>query len=293
MAESLKILVLGASGFVGRQLACAGLPGEIVWVARAPITEDGYLRIRSYDESSIRPLLSRCDVVVHLAALVRDRRINMLREANTDLVKKIAEWLRIENARARFIFLSSDLATYDFSPYGKSKKEAELLLQESGLDVVSLRASAIAGFATVGMPSMIAALKPLAVKRIVPLPAGGDFPIRPLWIEDISRVLTKLAARRGNISDRAVWSMMGNPITLRDIVFAFSSLTGRKRPFILNVPMELVLFAGEVITGLNPAARFPLDFLRAVTKGGLSQPPDIFEHLGLKRSPVTDFLEKT
>ena len=287
----MKTVVLGASGFVGRQLALAGLPGDVVRVGRSPDEGPDYHRVDAYDERSIRPLLGSCDVLLHLAAVTRGRREAQLRAANVDLVSNVMDWLHLENRGARVILFSTDLAAYSSSPYGRSKQEAEAILERSGTDAVTLRASLMAGRPDPDRPSTMASLKATASKRIALLPGKGRFTVRPLWIDDVANVITRLAERRGREADRGVWSMRGDPIRLHELVIALSEVGGT-RPTILGLPVKGLIAAGKVLTTLAPSSRFPLDFLEAVADGEADQPPDIFGHLGLTKTPTADFLGK-
>jgi nucleoside-diphosphate-sugar epimerase len=175
MTDQSKILVTGASGFVGSALICrlraeAGyLP---VAASRASIADAGEVEQRRHDleNPSVLPSLDDIGVVVHTAA-----RVHVMRESATD---SLAEFRRVnvagtvDLARAaalagvkRFIFISSIKVNGEQTadgcrfgaldvpapqdPYAISKYEAEVKLREieaqTGMSVVIIRPPLVYG----------------------------------------------------------------------------------------------------------------------------------------------------
>lgn len=285
-----RILVLGASGLVGRGLMQCGLPGA-AWAGRKTLDAPGYRQIRSYGREDLLPLLGQCDTVIHLAALTRDQRPEPLRAANTDLPLAVARWLWSVNPQARFILLSTDLAAYPSSPYGRSKRAAEAGLADLGGDAVCLRASLVAMPPLSGRTTTLESLVRSAGKRLVPVPGGGRFITRPLWIGDLAAALAALAGRRGHTVDQGVWRCEGAPLAYRDLVMACAALRGTQ-PRLVSVPLSLLRLAGGVLARLNPTTTFPVDFINALHDTPADDPADLFAHLGLGRTPLAEFLPR-
>ena len=284
------LLIIGASGFVGRQLAAAGLPEGTRLVSRSPVNHSGYASVGAYDGKHVRPLVASSSVIVHLAALTRERRRPPLDEANVALVKNLLRWIEEENSDARFILLSSDLAASKSSPYGRSKAAAEAAVTSSGLDALALRASAVAGYPIEGVSSTIGKIAAAARKKFVPLPAAGAFEIRPLWIEDMRDAILSLAERRGGREDAGLWSMTGEPVLLSEMIRIISAGED-KMPRIIPLPLLPLIAAGRFLAAVNPSTTFPLDFLESVREGPVPRPPDIFRHLGLQPLSPHRFLQ--
>src|SRR3989344_5907206 len=83
------------------------------------------------DLQKLQKKLRACDVVVHLAGLSNRANQEEIYSANTGLTKFILDTLDSMGHRPRIIFLSSVHRDKD-TPYGRSKRDSELLISEWG-----------------------------------------------------------------------------------------------------------------------------------------------------------------
>ena len=190
-----KVLVTGANGFVGNIL-CKTLHSHNI--SFVPVVRkagcDGQFSIGKFDAmTDWGNFLSGCDVVIHLAARVHvmnDKSADPLaafRAINRDATLNLARQA-FANGIKRFVFVSSikvngeETTTQPFTafdapapidPYGQSKLEAEIALQElskaTGLEVVIVRPPLVYG------PGVRANFRRLMqlIKTGVPLPLGA------------------------------------------------------------------------------------------------------------------------
>ena len=194
----MKILVTGASGFVGQYLTERLTQNSMDFIACsrqwAAAKADNYALMPDFtDEIAWINLFSGCDVVIHLAA-----RVHVMKEKSDDA---LAEFRKVNvyathclaqaAAKAgvkRFVFISSIKVNGEFTEnqpfsendipqpqdaYAISKWEAEqgllLIAQKTGMDVVIIRPPLIYGAnVKANFASMLK-----AVKRGLPLPLGA------------------------------------------------------------------------------------------------------------------------
>jgi nucleoside-diphosphate-sugar epimerase len=161
----MKVLVTGASGFLGRSL-CTELamrghePIAMVRRPRSGPPEVAEVRGDLADGGSLRDALASAspEVVVHLAAEIASQRsAAKVREANVEGTKRVIE--AAEAAGTRRLVFASTVVTGDAggelldetrtlpvqTTYGASKQEGERLVRDSGLEDVVLRPSHVYG----------------------------------------------------------------------------------------------------------------------------------------------------
>ena len=170
----MKVLVTGATGFIGRALCARFLKEDrlqLVATARSPDQVDGIGPINSRElgpDTDWQDLLDCVDVVVHTAARVHVTRgpenLAAFRQVNVEGTLNLARQAADCGVR-RFVFLSSVKVNGESTPqgsafsaadqpapndaYGVSKYEAEVGLssvaQESGMAFVTIRAPLVYG----------------------------------------------------------------------------------------------------------------------------------------------------
>jgi UDP-2-acetamido-2,6-beta-L-arabino-hexul-4-ose reductase len=117
----IKIGITGQPGFIGTHL-----------YNTLGLYPDKFQRIECRDEyfanrAQLEKFVSRCDVIVHLAALNRHNDPQVIFETNVDLVKKLIAAMNAANVQPHVLFSSSTQEEHDNS-YGKSKKLGRELL---------------------------------------------------------------------------------------------------------------------------------------------------------------------
>ncbi|MEU5545468.1 NAD(P)-dependent oxidoreductase [Streptomyces sioyaensis] len=205
-----RVVVLGASGFIGRQVSAALLAagGEPLMVARRPLA-DATSRCIPLDligdgPDTLSRLLDteRPDAVVNAAGAVWSRTQETMQQANHTLVETVLAAIAAASWRPRLVHLGSvfeyappapgtpldeQSATRPTTPYGRSKlagTQAVLAASEAGrADAVVLRLSNVIGAGTspssllgqVAAQLRAAEAGQEAVVRVSPLRASRDF----------------------------------------------------------------------------------------------------------------------
>ena len=130
----IKIGITGQAGFVGYHLyTTLSLNTDVELVEFKRDFFDKTERLSGF--------VTKCDVIVHLAAMNRHENPKVIYDTNVELVSKLVRACEERKATPHIIFSSSLQETRD-NPYGKSKKEGRRLFenwsQKSGAKFTSL-----------------------------------------------------------------------------------------------------------------------------------------------------------
>ena len=252
-----KVLVTGASGFIGKRLV--GTLTEEGWGVRAAMREPSAVALAGVETVALpdlsrpvdwRPLLEGVTHIVHLAGLAHSP--GVLADAVYDRINADAagELAQAATGIERFVLMSSVRAQAGLSAdytiteenepkptdaYGRSKLAAERLVAESGTRFSILRPVVVYG---PGVKGNIANLATLA-RTPMPLPFGAlDNRRSLLAIENlISAIDLTLVSERALgetflVADR-------DPITVADLVTAMREGL-RRAPHLMKVPQGAV-----------------------------------------------------
>lgn len=117
----LKVGITGQKGFVGTHLYnTLGLQPEV-------FERISFERSFFENEETLDAFVSKCDVIVHLAALNRHNEPEVIYDTNLNLVQLLVASLERTNSKAHVLISSSSQEERD-NLYGKSKKEGRELL---------------------------------------------------------------------------------------------------------------------------------------------------------------------
>ena len=118
----MKVLITGADGFVGKNLALRLSEFEQYEVLRFT---------RGSDRGTLAEQMRECDAIVHLAGENRPEDPAQFRLVNADLTREITELAARRDDPPPILFASSAQAGND-TPYGRSKRAGEEALEEYG-----------------------------------------------------------------------------------------------------------------------------------------------------------------
>ena len=242
-----RVLVTGASGFIGRYVTKA-LTDRGLEVVPFDRSHGGNV----LDADAVRRAVAGCDTVIHLAAKVHDL---AARADDPEQERITLEGTRIvaEAARGkRFVFLStvavypnSDRPHDEESPtqpataYGRAKLEAERLVLAAGGTV--LRPAMVYGEGCKGnLPRLVRAV----ARPLFAIPGGPDNRRSLLHIDNLVQAIVLAGesdAARGKIyvvADERTYST-------REMVELIAKALGRRAP-IVRIPRVLLLLATKV-----------------------------------------------
>jgi nucleoside-diphosphate-sugar epimerase len=266
MAPRGKVLVTGATGFIGKSLckylfeAGYSVTGSVRDVHRANNYQKNVL-IDTLDASTDwTKALRDCDVVIHLAGrahILNSKNINNIdnyRENNTEATLNLAKQA-VELGVSRFIFLSSigvnGISTNGLafkpndrpsthSPYTKSKLEAEIGLkligQESKMQIVIIRSPAVYG---IGAPGNFGLIEKL-IRYNIPMPFGCIKNKRSLISLGNLLELLLLSIESKKVKNQLYLVCDNEDFSTPDIVRLMGKIICKK-PIIFNFPVKLLL----------------------------------------------------
>src|SRR5262245_1495216 len=257
LVKEKKLLITGASGFVGQHLtpALAERGHRVVTVVRHPSTFGSIVNqvlIKDITGVDWMPLLQDIDVVIHLAAIAH--RGNDVAEAVYDRVnRQVTASLAQATARAgaRLIFMSSVAAQSPPSSdavlsetdvclpaggYGRSKLNAEIDIAASGAQYVILRPTLIYGSGVKGNMRKLIQLARLPV----PFPFGAVTNKRSLLsIENLISAIG-LLIQRDDIRNEVFLIADATPVSLPEIIASLRHGMGRTANS-FAIPQSLLL----------------------------------------------------
>ena len=265
MNEPRNILVLGASGLIGRfvtdDLRIRGF--GVIGIARK-FTASQRTNARDLE----MPLLEMA--VLSLSRLLRDRKIDVVvnclgvlqdgpgsdtRAVHHDFVERLVQAIRDSGRSIRLVHISiPGAAENDHTAFSVTKREAERLIAASGVAYAILRPGFVIAPAAFGGSAMVRALAALSSQ----LPAEESATqFQPVAVEDIAATIAFLAGREASDEDvKAVsWDLMQQQkISLGGVIdqfrFAFGT-AGLPRIALPSFLVDLGAKLGDVAARLG------------------------------------------
>lgn len=281
-----RIAVLGGTGFVGRSLcehlvraADGGSVQILVPTRRAPRANGVRflpgIDVREadiHDDRALLRLLSGCDAVVNLVAILHGSEREFER-VHVTLPQRLARLCmavglrRVVHVSALGIWPPGSAAP---SRYLRSKAEGEAALRAApGLDLTLLRPSVIFG-AEDRFLNLFAKLQ--AVLPLMPL-AGAQARFQPVWVEDVAEAIVRCLQRPATIG-QTIECAGPEVLTLAELVRAAGRWSGHPRP-LLRLPMalgRLQALAMECLPGTPLMSRDNLDSMSVPNVAGGALP---------------------
>ena len=246
-----NILVLGASGLIGRfitdDLRAKGFP--TVGVARkfsagqATGALDLEMPIMAMDAAALARLLRdrEIDVVVNCLGVLQDGPGSDSRAVHCDFVERLLQAIKQCGRTIRLVHISiPGVMKDDRTAFSRTKREAERVIEISGIPYAILRPGFVIAPAAFGGSAMVRALAALPIRLSA---ADALVSFQPVAVEDVSATIAWLAARDvGDAAPNAVtWDVMQQqPITLGEVIAAFRRPLGTSGSPRIPVPAFLL-----------------------------------------------------
>ncbi|HJJ22627.1 MAG TPA: NAD-dependent epimerase/dehydratase family protein [Nitrosopumilus sp.] len=190
MVKSNQIVVIGASGFVARNLRkyLSEKNIKLISISRNDFKQfKNELKIvsKNYDEKIILPKIKNSDALIHLVGIGKQSITANYDMVNVEFTKHIVNLSKKAKIN-KFIFISGLGVSLNTSlGYFISKYRAEQLIVNSGLNYTIFRPSYI-----VGKNDLFTKyLKKQIKKGKIEIPGSGTYSIQPIYINDVVQIL--------------------------------------------------------------------------------------------------------
>ena len=249
MNTTRKILVLGASGLIGRFVTddLRGRGFRVVGVARRLSASqkngalDLELPLMSMDAAAMARLLRDHGIglVVNCVGVLQDGPGSDTAAVHREFVARLLQAIRESRLAIRLVHISiPGVAETDATAFSTTKREAERLIAESCVPYTILRPGFVVALAAYGGSAM---LRSVAALPIDLSPAERLTPFQPVAMEDIAATVAWLAARDPGEANAVTWDLMQEqPVTLGDVIDQFREVFGTGKWWRIVMPAFLL-----------------------------------------------------
>lgn len=249
----MKIVIAGATGFVGSHLAVRLVDAghSVVLISRGKTSSPGRLQgLQNADHHHLEitetpklvKAISGCDAVVNCVGIHREKSSQTFDRLHIQAVRSLISALR-QSQITRFIHVSFLQArSYIESPYHHTKWQGEEVIRATDLRWTIVKPGIIYG---PGDGFVTNLKRTLTHTPFFVLSTGEDVTIAPLHIDDLTRVLEQCLIREDTV--RKTFALVGaENYTLRQLVKQTAESI-RVIPSFVRVPLALQRIAAMVM----------------------------------------------
>jgi uncharacterized protein YbjT (DUF2867 family) len=246
----MRVLVFGASGFIGRAL-CGRLEADGHHVLR-----------RSRDWNAA---LDGVDAVVNAAGIITEREKGDFERVHHS--GPAALFAACVKAKVRRVVHISALGAPDGgTPYFRSKFAGERALKALPVEWQIVRPSLVYG--TDGASAKM--FRTLASLPVAALPELGDAKFQPVHIDDVCEAITRLLAP-GEPAHQEVDLVGATTVSYAEMLDCYHRAMGLAAPLRVTIP-ALLMRSAAVVAGLLPGATLTRDNWRMLRAGSATGP---------------------
>jgi len=294
----MRILVTGASGFIGQHIiqqllnakhdviACVRhpRPAQQRW-PNAEIIPVHYCT--DHAQADWLPRVKGVDIVINCVGIIREHGKQTFQALHTQA--PIALFLACEQAGVRRVIQFSALGADEnaFSQYHLTKKAADDVLTGLNLDWAILMPSIVYG---PGAKSM-ALFKTMASLPITPLVDAGDQPIHPVHINDLLKLVNHLIESEVPLKRR--WEVVGpEPITMKTLYLKLRDWFGYEHSRFIAVPYPVTITLARW-SGFLSNTPMTVEAVKMLRQGNTGDVNQFAHELGVMPKSVDQVLADT
>jgi len=296
-----RILVTGASGFIGRHLVAALRQAghEVVGVGRnlgsaRRLIPDIEWRHADFNKhvtpEAWRPRLAGIDAVINCAGVLQSSRGNDIERIHT--AAPIALFRAAEAAGIKRVIQVSALGAEAEAgtAYARSKESADAFLATTSLEWVIVYPSLVYARDCYGGTALFRALA--ALPWLVPLPGDGRQAFQPIHMADLAAIVVGLLGPKAPLKSRLV-AVGPEAVSLARILAAYRRWLGFGKARFLPVPMPLIRISAHIADGLRwigGRGAFSSTSIKQLEYGNTADPDPRIAALGVRPRRFADGL---
>ncbi|HEU4970003.1 SDR family oxidoreductase [Sphingomonas sp.] len=252
----MRILLLGAGGFIGRHIEAELLRhghGVSAVVRRSDGREVRHIAIdlaTARDEAVWRPHLAGVDIVINAAGVLSGPDMDAV---HVDAPRALYAACAAAGVK-RVVLISAISARPDVdTDYSRSKLRGEETLKASPVAWTILRPSLVYGDGSYGGTSLLRGMAGLP--WFVPVPGDGGFAFSPIHVRDLARAV-RLACEESRFAGQVLEPSGPETLALRDLLARYRHWLGFGHARFRSVPMPMMHVLGRLgdLFGAGPIA---------------------------------------
>ncbi|QOK95010.1 SDR family oxidoreductase [Ralstonia pseudosolanacearum] len=283
----MKVLVCGASGFIGRSISqhLASVGHEVVRGVRRPV-RPGDIPIDFSTETDTQNWLGRLvgiDVVVNAVGILTEHATARF-EAIHHRAPAALFAACAEAGVKRVIQISALGAEHGDTPYFKSKHAADQVLMRLPIAWQILRPALVYGQegTSASMFRMLASLP------VIPIPAVGQAAFQPIHIDDLVRGVER-AIDSAVPAGQQIDMVGGERVSYRAMLESYRCAMGFEKPLYVTIPAALISAAARLSARI-PGAPLTPDTWRMLQAGSAADMAATTHLLGYPPKRVGQFI---
>ena len=286
MANGIRIVVVGASGFVGKNLRkfLHELNLDVLAISRKNFRKHASeVKITSTNllEPKLQSKLKNYDALIHLIGIGRQTPKSTFEEINLNLTKDVIKTCKNAGIK-KIIFISGlGVSRNNKSDYFVSKYKAEREIINSGLDYTIFRASYIMG----KTDYLTKALSKQMKKGTIVIPGSGKYRLQPISVVDVAKIILE-AINEKKFSKKILDLVGPQKMSFEDFVKLFTKNTSVK---IQKINLESAYDEAK----RNTRSVYGLESLNILVGDYTSDGKQLKKLSGIKLTTVAEFLESS
>jgi len=283
---STRIVVAGASGFVGKNLRSFLHENKLNVLA---ISRKNFRKYPSevkiistnLSDPKLQSKLKNYDALINLIGIGRQTPKSTFEEINLNLTKDVIETCKNTGIK-KIIFISGlGVSRSNKSDYFVSKYKAEREIINSGLDYTIFRASYIIG----KTDYLTKALSKQMKKGVIIIPGSGKYRLQPISVADVAKIILE-AINEKKFSKKILDLVGPQKMSFEDFVKLFTKNTSVK---IQKINLESAYDEAK----RNPRSVYGLESLNILVGDYTSDGKQLKKLSDVKLTTVAEFLQSS